>query len=260
MCIHSNEWKGMVINVATMSIVIGIIFMVYFFIIEFFTGHGTNFYFIWLIMGIFLVLFGVLSRRGLVECLPKWIKMVTGFLFLLGLVLFLIVEGLVVSHSFKKGVEDLDYIIVLGAQLKENGPSKVLQYRLDEAYQYLSENENTVAIVSGGKGSNEPDTEAQGMYDYLVKKGIDANRILKEDTSINTSQNISNSSKFIDIENDKIGIITNNFHVFRALSIAKTAGYVHVYGIAAPSYLFMQPNNMLREFFGIVKDFMVGNI
>ena len=132
--------------------------------------------------------------------------------------------------------------------------------RLDKAYDYLTENPDTVVIVSGGQGPDEHVSEAQGMYDYLVEKGIAAERILMEDQSRNTSQNIGFSSALLDKENSSVGIVTNNFHIFRATRIAKKSGYLHVCGIAAPSELSMQGNNMLREFMGVMKDFFVGNI
>lgn len=98
------------------------------------------------------------------------------------------------------------------------------------------------------------------MYDYLVERGIAPDRILKEDQSRNTSQNIDYSSTFLDKEKDSVGIVTNNFHIFRATHIAKKNGYKYVCGIAAPSELLLQGNNMLREFAGVMKDFLVGNL
>ncbi|MCI8927757.1 MAG: YdcF family protein [Lachnospiraceae bacterium] len=52
--------------------------------------------------------------------------------------------------------------------MKTGGPSKALQYRLDEACRYLDENPGIKVIVSGGQGTDEPVSEAQGMYDYLA--------------------------------------------------------------------------------------------
>lgn len=244
----------------TAALILGIIFILYFLCIEFFTGHGTNFYFIWLIMGVVLLGWTWGSKRGLWLHLPIWLRRGTGICLVIGFVCVLFVEGLIVSTYFAKGKENLDYIIVLGAQLKPSGPSRVLQMRLDKAYDYLVENPETKVIVSGGRGQNEPDTEAQGMYDYLVKRGIASERIIREDQSKNTTQNIAFSSAFLNKETDHIGIVTNNFHVFRGVHIAVAAGYQNVCGIAAPSYAFLQPNNMLREFFGIVKDYLFGNM
>ena len=57
-----------------------------------------------------------------------------------------------------------------------------------------------------------------------------------------------------------MGIVTNNFHIFRSVRIAQKHGYRHVWGIAAPSTEFHLLNNMLRESFGITKDFLEGNL
>lgn len=239
---------------------LGIVFIIYFLCIEFFTGHGTNFYYVWLIMGVVLVLVSFAFSLGWIGQLPIWIRRGTLICCLVGLFFFLFVEALIISGFNAKGTSDLDYIIVLGAQLKTTGPSKVLQMRLDTAYDYLLENPNTKVIVSGGQGSNEPDTEAQGMFEYLIGLGIQEERIIKEDRSRNTIQNILYSSEYLDRERDKVGIVSNNFHIFRATSIAKANGYKNICGIAAPSYAFLQPNNMFREFFGVVKDFLFGNM
>ena len=60
--------------------------------------------------------------------------------------------------------------------------------------------------------------------------------------------------------NAKVVIVTNNFHVFRALGIARKQGYANVEGLAASSVLGMGPSNLLREFLGVLKDFIVGNL
>lgn len=255
---NSKKRRGKVLQ--TIALIIGIIFIVYFLCIEFFTGHGTNFYFIWLIMGVVLLVFSFTCRMGWIEQLPIWMRRGALICCAIGLFCFAFVEALIISGFNAKGVADLDYIIVLGAQLKPSGPSKVLKMRLDKAYDYLIENPDTKVIVSGGQGSNEPDTEAQGMFEYLLGLGIEESRIIKEDKSSNTIQNILYSSNFLNAETDSVGIVSNNFHIFRATRIAKANGYKKVYGIAAPSYIFLQPNNMFREFFGVVKDFMFGNM
>ena len=178
----------------------------------------------------------------------------------LGMSIFLIVEGLILSGFSKSAPEGLDYLVVLGAQMKRSGPSRALQYRLDAAIDYLTKNPDTYVIVSGGQGSDEHISEAQGMYDYLVEKGISAERIQKEDQSKNTFQNLTFSAEYLDKERDSVGVVSNNFHVFRAVRIARKAGYQKVHGIAARGEPFLQLNNMMREFLGVMKDFLVGNM
>lgn len=242
-------------------ILLGMLCLGYFICIAFFVGHGTNFYFIWLFLGLFAILWGILLKRGIwAQHFPRWFKRSFVLLVCISGVLFVIVEACIISGFSRKGPEGLDYLVVLGAQIKASGPSKALQYRLDEAIRYLEENPDTQVIVSGGQGPDEHISEAQGMYDYLVEKGIDPARITKEDKSRNTFQNLTFSAEFLDEANNSVGVVSNNFHVFRAEKIAQKAGYANVYGIAAKGEPFLQFNNMMREFFGVMKDFVCGNM
>ena len=118
--------------------------------------------------------------------------------------------------------------------------------------EYLEENPDTICIVSGGQGKNEPWSEAEGMAQYLKTQGIDENRIRLENQSLTTEQNVTNSQKLME-EGASVGIVTNDFHVFRAKQIAKKYGLKDVCGIAAGSSPLYLPNNMLREFFAEIK-------
>ena len=221
---------------------------------------GSHFYMVWGAGGVFFIAAAVFLHFHLWEKLPSIIQKLAVICIAAGIILCAAVEGCVISGYHTKAWSGLDYIIVLGAQVKENEPSVVLKFRLDTAYDYLVKNESTVCIVSGGQGVNEPCSEAQGMKEYLEQKGIAPERIIMEDKARNTAENIAFSSAFFDKENDRVGIVTNNFHVFRGVSIAKRYGIKNVCGLAAHSNLYMQPNNMFREFFGIVKDFAHGNL
>ncbi|MDE6883647.1 MAG: YdcF family protein [Lachnospiraceae bacterium] len=227
--------------------------------VVFMIRSGSRFYLVWAAGGICLAGLFCLLHFGLWDRAPLLLRRSFCLLATVGVVLFVIVEGCIISHYRDRGRENLDYIIVLGAQMKEKGPSAVLQFRLDAAYEYLLSNEGTICIVSGGQGRNEPCSEAEGMYEYLTKKGIPAERILKEDRSTDTSENIAYSAELIGRMDISVGIVTNNFHVFRGIHLAKAAGFQEVCGIAARSNVYFQLNNMVREFFGILKDFAFGN-
>ena len=240
---------------------VGIAFLIYFLCVAFFVGHGTNFYFIWLILAVVVMTVAILLKRGFfISHFPLWIRRTFVILLCMGVMIFGIVEGFIISGFSMKGQPGADYVIVLGAQMKADGPSKALQYRLDEAIRYLNENPSSKVIVSGGQGSDEHISEAQGMYEYLVEKGIEKDRIIKEDKSVNTTQNLAFSAEYLDRERDSVAVVTNNFHVFRAVKIAEKAGYQNVCGIAAKGEPFLQINNMMREFFGVMKDFLFGNM
>ena len=98
------------------------------------------------------------------------------------------------------------------------------------------------------------------MYDYLVERGIAPERILKEDKSTDTSENIAFSAALIGGTDKDVGIVTNNFHVFRGVMLARHAGFEDACGISARSNIYFQPNNLVREFFGIMKDLVCGNL
>ena len=83
---------------------------------------------------------------------------------------------------------------------------------------------------------------------------IDPDQILEEEHSTNTRENLIFSRKLIP-DGASVGIISNGFHICRALHLAETLGYENASGIPARSDLATQPTNLLREFFAVVKDF-----
>ena len=153
-----------------------------------------------------------------------------------------------------------DYIIVLGAQVGPNGPEISYKYRLDAAYDYLKDNPNTKCVLTGNKGNNEPISEGKSGYNYLLDKGINKNRLLYEETSTNTYENIKNAVDLIKVNNTtynndvNIAIVTNKYHLFRGMSIAKKILKKEVDGIPAKINKFYLLNSMVREFFGVMKD------
>jgi uncharacterized SAM-binding protein YcdF (DUF218 family) len=249
-------------TVKWLFLIAGVIFLFYFLAIAFFMPHGTGFYFIWLAAaGFSFILYWLFGReKSFWGFLPGWVRTTLIVLAAIGLLVFVFVEGCIVSRFWDQAPADLDYIIVLGAQMKESGPSRALQMRLDRAYDYLTANERTKAVLSGGQGPDEPVSEAQGMRDYLVSRGIKEDRLILEEKSTSTWENLTFSSRYVEAGTDTVGIVTNNFHIFRAKKIAEKAGYQNIYGIAAKGEAALQLNNMIREFFGVVKDFLVGNL
>lgn len=223
-------------------------------------ASGTGFYRVWLVMGIGMFVLASLEYFDVYAKLPFVIKMILTAGVSIGLILVVVISGLVLSKFDGKGEDNLDYVIVLGAQMKTSGPSVALRYRLDTAIDYLNNNEKTLCIVSGGQGSNEPVSEAEGMRAYMVEKGINESRIIKENKSTNTKQNFDYSMDLVDLKGKKVGIVTNNFHAYRASKIAEKCGLENVSIIAAGSVKTYLPNNMFREVLAVVKDFIAGNI
>lgn len=241
--------------------VLSVLCLLYCFYIAFFIAYGTKFFLVW---GFLAIAFGLLAylmtKPSVLKKIPRWFSALFVILCVIALVLFAVVEGMILGQFHAKPSAGADYCIILGAEWKANGPSYVLKKRLDAALAYLNENEGTKAVVSGGQGRNEVISEAEGMKQYLMEAGIEEERILVEDQSGNTYANLQNSKALIDAANSRTVIVTNNFHVFRALALAKKMGYQHLQGLAAESYPSVLPNNMLREFFGVMKDLVMGRI
>lgn len=191
--------------------------------------------------------------------IPKTIGRIVSAFVLFGSIFFMVIEGLIINGALKTPPKDLDYLIVLGAGLRGDKPSLTLSYRLDLAYDYLMQNEHTKVLVSGGQGFDEPVTEAFAMEKYLLDKGIEKNRILKEETSTSTYENLKFSKELFKEQESipdslKIGIVSNDFHIYRALHLAKELSYQNVYGCGAKSVGWLIPCNYIREAFAVVKD------
>ena len=223
-------------------------------------GSGTWFFAFWYVLAALFIGAGWAVHSGAWEAIPVVGRRAIAGTLAVVLIAFAATQALIFTEFNDRGEPDLDCIVVLGAQVYEWGPSTVLKHRLDTAYDYLVENERTVCIVSGGKGANEHVAEANVMADYLIARGIPADRLRIEAASLNTAQNIAFSSQYFDPANDSVGIVTNNFHEFRALAIARKAGLAHPTGIAAPCDVNFLPNNLVRESLGIAKDFLIGNL
>ena len=219
---------------------------------------GTMFFAVWIAMGAGFILLGALTQISFWGRLSQTAR--TLLLAAAIAAFLLIAEGFVLSGFSRRAPAGLDYLIVLGAQVREDGPSAVLRYRLDEAAAYMRDNSSTICIVTGGQGLAEPVAEGISMRDYLVGQGIDASRILVEDKARNTIQNILFSKSLMSSPDASCGIVTNNFHVARAMALARKQGLTDIYAIAASSDLLFLPNNMFREVFGLTKDFLAGNL
>lgn len=245
--------------------ILAVVCLIYYIIMVSYAGLHTAFATVWLMAVLTFVVITLISgfifKRSI--SIPVGIKAVLGIFCGICFILFIIVEGLIASGMTKTSEDNLDYVIVLGAQVRGTRITKSLHKRLEKADGYLKANPNTIAIVSGGQGEGEDLSEAQCMKDYLVEQGIADDRIIMEDKSTNTNENIEFSMKIIrnisDKESPSIGIITNNFHVYRTVAVCKKKGY-KVYGIAAGSDKILFINYMVREFFAVVKYKVTGVI
>ncbi|MGG1674434.1 YdcF family protein [Neobacillus sp. NRS-1170] len=173
----------------------------------------------------------------------------------LGLIYFTFLQVKISQYSHLKAPKNADYLIVLGARVKGTVPSLAFASRIHAAAKYLKENENTIVIASGGEGPGEDISEAESIKRELIKKGISESRIILEDKSTDTYENIRFSKKLIQ-KGAKAGlIVTNNFHMYRAISIARD-NELEVEGIPAKTPLIAVPKSYFREYLAITKFYL----
>ena len=183
-------------------------------------------------------------------------------LVVLGALVFGALLGQVLSGAHDDVDGDPQVMIILGCKLEDWGPSWMLQDRLDKALDYLQDHPDVTVVVSGGQGDNEPDTEAQGMADYLAEHGVSRENIILETMSHNTWQNLSYSAEHLeeagyDIKDGAI-IVSNGFHLTRAKMLAGRVGFENVSVLAAPSSHTPSRLKMyIREPIALVKSFVL---
>ena len=180
-------------------------------------------------------------------------------LFIVWFISFVVLTSVILISAISQSNEKVDSVIVLGAGLKGDKPTLVLQERLNYTIEYLNKNTDAIAVVSGGQGIGEIITEAEGMKRYLIAHGISENRIIKEEKSTSTYENMIYSKKVyeetIGKKLDKVMIITNDFHMFRSKHLARRVG-LEPYGISSGTPWYIYPNVLVREYLAVFKSFV----
>ena len=173
----------------------------------------------------------------------------------IGLLVVGVTEALIIKASFGDPKEQVEYMVVLGAKVRSDGPSVSLWDRIHGAADYLESHPDTIAIVSGGQGADEPMTEAKAMYDELIALGIDPSQVWMEEEATSTWENLNFALDLIEEKTGerptKLGILSSEYHLFRAKLFAKECG-VEAVGIPArTSRLSQKINHFMREVAGV---------
>lgn len=150
-----------------------------------------------------------------------------------------------------------DYAIVLGAKVKQDSLSLSLRYRLDAALAYANENPHVTLILSGGQGADEPMSEAEAMRRFLTDNGIEESRLILEDASTSTYENLLYSKKLLPSDVDSITIISSDFHLARAQKIAGSLDLKSDV-VAAKTPKVVEAKSVFRERLALVKTVIVG--
>lgn len=261
---------------------------IYFAVIVLYAGIGTSFAFIWLFFAALLLflVYGKWYYEKNQDQIPLWVPVSIVTTCLAGFVSLAVTCALVFWGAASSDHQGLDYVIVLGAIGKEHTASSTLKKRLDKAIAYTEANPETMLVLSGGKGPGEKKSEARIMYDYLVYNGVNPEMMLLEERSVSTVENIAYSKVVIDRHTElekrkrpqlvprkvpgqylvaadrpaEIGVLTSNYHVFRARLTARKWGLENVYGISADSDPVLFVHLCVREWASIIKDRLMGNM
>lgn len=261
----------------------------YFTVITVYAGIGTSFAFIWLFFAALLLflVYGKWYYRKYLERIPRWVPVSVVTTCAAGVAVLILLSVLVLLGAAAPAKKNLDYVIVLGARVREHTLGNSLKKRLDKALEYAQDNPDTILVLSGGKGPGESISEAEAMDRYLVYNGIRPEQLILEDHSRSTVENIAYSKVAIEehrakekkvvtaprqqrstsapyaVAPDKpleIGVLTSNYHIFRARLTAEKWGFDNVYGISADSDPVLFVHLCVRECAAILKDRLMGNM
>lgn len=211
------------------------------------------------VFGIFICLYGLALALfyGRLAARGRWQKRLArtaAVLYCVGLAWAAFLTGLMFSYQAATPPQGLN-VVVLGAQVySEERMGSSLSNRVDKAYEYLRENPEVKCIATGGQGSNEPCPESLTEKNALTRMGIDPARIYMEDKSRNTRQNFQYAMEVAKREglSTEVVVVTQDFHLFRSVQLAKAAGFT-AYGLSAPTDPLLFPQYYGRELLSLTK-------
>ncbi|MCH5272862.1 MAG: YdcF family protein [Lachnospiraceae bacterium] len=246
----------------TVLLIYAVFAFLYTTVIIYASGRATSFLWFWpttffiaLLAGVFL--FFVVTGR-----LPQLRRAAVcfGIFFWVLFTGFLVMEAVIFSAGRKVPEDDAEYVIILGAQVRGEVPSLVLNARINAAADYLLEHPGATAVASGGKGSGENISEAEAIKRGLMRRGIAEERILLEDRSTSTLENLKFSAEVIAAYEKKVVVVTNDFHIYRAVHLAEKQGYKQVSGLGATEFYAVTIQYYVREFFAVILETLRGTL
>ena len=193
---------------------------------------------------------------------PVWLKRVVAVLTCIGLIYFCAVEVLVISNAKTDKDAQRSYLIVLGAAVHGDTPSLSLYHRLTGALEYLQQYPGSRAVLSGGQGKGENISEALCMHDWLVSSGIEEDRLILEDQSTSTMENLTFSwekLKALGCAPDDVAILSSNYHLYRAKTMARSLGMDPAGVCGVMGYPIYTLGMFIREAFGVTHLWAFGN-
>ena len=212
-----------------------------------------------------IILYRKFNKNKKIRALTKSVMIFAGiFAVYCGIVSLFMISGMMNTpqkafQTGTNGIREPETVIVLGCKTINGYPSAMLAARLDAAAEYLFENPQTVCVVTGGQGGDEAESEADTMERYLITKGIEKERIYKEDRAKNTEENLRFSAEIIKQEqlSENVIIVSESYHVYRGSRNAEKQG-LNAAALPAPTNTpWALPSYWLREILAISRDFAV---
>jgi len=197
-----------------------------------------------------VVAVGMIAYAIFLPRIPKVVHIITGVPagFFVIFVTFLFIYGNVDTADHTE-----DVVIVLGAGIIGERVTRPLAFRLDAAVEYHQRNPNAYIVVTGGLGSRATISEAEAMARYLENAGVPREQIILEELSTSTYENFKYAIEILEQrfpDGFSAVVITNDFHIFRSVRIARTAG-LDVTRVGANTDWYTWSINYFREFFAI---------
>lgn len=173
-------------------------------------------------------------------------------IFVLGVLATLTAMGITAANRTRN--DKAVTVVVLGCLVRGTEPSRMLNDRINAAAQYLIANPSVKCIASGGKGVDEEISEAQCIKNELIMRGIDGRRIIIEDKSTNTAENLEFSAKIIEQNGlpTDIAVASDNFHQLRAKIYASRCGLT-ASSLGCRTAIVLSGGYWAREVLGIAK-------
>ena len=157
------------------------------------------------------------------------IVIITIIVFSINLYVRISTKNQIIKENEYAELSDVDCIIILGAGIWGDKPSPMLEDRLLEGIKLYQKNVSDKIIMSGDHGRKEYD-EVNIMKNYAIEKGIPSENIFMDHAGFSTYESIYRAKDIFEAK--KVVIVTQKYHLYRALYIANQLG-LEAYGVGA---------------------------
>lgn len=192
--------------------------------------------------------------------LVKKLIMILGIAFFILIISMLCINFYIKLKTRKKIIvnteeipNDIDCILVLGAGIWGDKPSPMLEDRLLQGIELYNNGVAPKIIMSGDHGKEEYD-EVNVMKNFAIEKGVNSEDIFMDHAGFSTYESIYRAKEIFQAK--KIVVVTQKYHIYRALYIADSLG-IEAYGVSSdPREYVGQITREIREILARNKDFV----